>query len=147
MIANAWGYGFEPLPRASQPASCKVRRCWLRSLCPVGIRSALPSANGAGSRTGSASWCQPRAKPPQRRETFVVRAGRKAELLGSEEDVRALSYYSLQLHLCLKLWIKTYTRGLRRITDKFSLCAALIFSDECFFLYQAYGALDFKSHW
>lgn len=65
---------------------------------------------------------------------------------GSKEDVRASSYYSLQLHLCLKLWIKTYPRDLRRITDKFSLCSALIFPDKCVFLYQAYGAVDFKSH-
>lgn len=118
---------FEPLPKASQPAPCKARRCWLRPLCPLGTRSALPPANGAGSRTGSSSWCQPGAKSPPRRETFVLRAGRRAEPLGSEEDVRALSYYSLQLHLCLKLWIKTCSRGLQRITDKFCLCAALIF--------------------
>lgn len=86
------------------------------------------------------------AKSPLRTDRFVLRAVRKASLLGSKEDVRAPSYSSLQLYLCLKLWIKAYLRGLQRIADKFTLCSALIFSDECFLLYQAYGALDFESH-
>lgn len=135
--------------RALHQPPARSGGCWLRSFCSGGlcIRSATTK------RCGEKDWEHQLvpahlllAKSPLNTEFGSESSEEALTTKGSKEDVRASSYYSLQLRLCLKLRIKTSPRDLRRITDKFSLCFALIFLDKCFFLYQAYGALDFKSH-
>lgn len=147
---SVWKYTSGPLPKVSPSTTCRVRRLLTKIPLPLQALNQVCHPQMVQKK----NWeCQlvpvhfPLAKWTQCGESFILRAVRRTLQLGSKEDVRVVSYYLLQLCLCLRLWIKTYPWSLQRITDKFHLCYALIFSDKCFFLYQAYAALDFKTHW
>lgn len=86
------------------------RHCWLWSLCP-GTGSDLPPTNGVGSRSGSTSPFPAELKIPESHlsteRISILEQWGKGLLLESKEDVGAARYHSLQLHSCLKFWIKT----------------------------------------